>query len=93
MGSPKRQFDLGNIKGRMGKALVESIFRRAKHKMTRFGRESDLRGMLQVGKDENLAPDFLAMKEGFSGTEATGVYQTFMIEVKYRSDLSGYLAR
>ena len=38
-----RPVDLDNIKGRIAEALVESIFRRAKFQMTRFGRESDLR--------------------------------------------------
>ena len=31
--------------------------------MTRFGRESDLRRMLNVRKDEGFSPDFLAVKE------------------------------
>jgi hypothetical protein len=39
---PTRPVDLNNIKGRIAEALVESIFRRAEFKMTRFGRESDL---------------------------------------------------
>jgi hypothetical protein len=42
---PSRPVDLNNIKGRIAEALVESIFRRAEFKMTRFGRESDLRGV------------------------------------------------
>lgn len=83
--------DIDGIKGRVAEALVESIFRRAKYKMTRFGKESDLRKILQVGKDEDLAPDFFALKEGQIGREAPGVYHTFMIEVKYRSDVSRYL--
>ncbi len=49
--------------------------------------------MLQVGKDEDFAPDFLALKKGVVGREAPGIYHTLMIEVKYRSDLSRYLAR
>ncbi len=59
---PTRPVDLNNIKGRIDEALVESIFRRAEFKMTRFGRESDLRGMMKTGKDESFTPDFLAMK-------------------------------
>lgn len=86
-----RKVDFGGIKGRIAEALVESIFTRAKYKMARFGRESDLRGILKVGRDEDLAPDFLALKEGLVGREAPGTYHTFMIEVKYRSDLSRYL--
>lgn len=93
MASPKPKVDLSGIKGRIAEALVESIFRRARYKMTRFGKESDLRGMLKVGKDEDFAPDFFALKEGPMGEEAPGVYHTFMIEVKYRWDLSRYLAR
>ena len=48
--------------------------------------------MLKAGKDDEFVPDFLALKEGLVGREAPGVYYTFMIEVKYRSDLSRYLA-
>jgi len=92
MASPRQNVDLSGIKGRIAEALVESIFRRAKYKMTRFGKESDLRGMLKAGKDDEFVPDFLALKEGLVGREAPGVYYTFMIEVKYRSDLSRYLA-
>jgi hypothetical protein len=93
MASRGSRVDLRGIKGRIAEALVESVFRRAKYKMTRFGKESDLRGMLKVGKDEDLAPDFLALKEGSGSRETPGIYYTFMIEVKYRSDLSRYLAR
>jgi len=53
---------------------VESIFRRAKFQMTRFGRESDLRGMLKAGRDESFTPDFLAMKEVVA--DSPGVYET-----------------
>jgi hypothetical protein len=45
-----RPVNLDNIKGRIAEALVESIFRRAEFKMTRFGRESDLRGMIVKGR-------------------------------------------
>src|SRR3990172_9467195 len=90
---PTRPVDLNNIKGRIAEALVESIFRRAEFKMTRFGRESDLRGMMKVGRDDSFPPDFLAMKEVVGGRESRGVYQTHMIEVKYRSNLVRYLAR
>lgn len=92
MASPRRSVDLSSIKGRIAEALVESIFRRAGFKMTRFGRESDLRGMLMAGKDEDSAPDFFAVKEGLVGREERGVYHTFMIEVKYRANLSRDLA-
>jgi hypothetical protein len=84
-----RQLDL--IKGRVAEALVESIFRRAEYKMTRFGRESDLRGMLKTGRDENFSPDFLAMKEMTGERGDPGIYQTHMIEVKYRSNFGALL--
>ena len=86
-----RPVDLNNIKGRIAEALVESIFRRAEFKMTRFGRESDLRGMMKSGRDDSFTPDFLAMKEVVA--DSPGVYQTHMIEVKYRSNLVRYLAQ
>ena len=86
-----KQLDL--IKGRVAEALVESIFKRAEYKMTRFGRESDLRGMLKEGRDESYSPDFLAMKEVADQENSRGIYQTHMIEVKYRANLIGYLAQ
>jgi hypothetical protein len=88
----RRPPDLRPIKGRIAEALVESMFRRALYRMTRFGRESDLRGMLRLGKDDDFVPDFLVLKENLGGREAPRVYQTFMIEVKYRADLPRYLA-
>ena len=86
-----RPVDLNNIKGRIAEALVEFIFRRAEFKMTRFGRESDLRGMMKSGRYDSFTPDFLAMKEVVA--ESRGVYQTHMIEVKYRSNLVRYLSQ
>jgi hypothetical protein len=90
-GLKMKQLDL--IKGRVAEALVESIFKRAEYKMTRFGRESDLRGMLREGWDESYSPDFLAMKEVPAEEGSRGVYQTHMIEVKYRANLVRYLAQ
>lgn len=58
MGSQRASVDLSGIKGRIAEALVESIFRRASFKMTRFGTESDLRRMLRAGRDDDFAPDF-----------------------------------
>ena len=87
----KSAVNLNDIKGRIAEALVESIFKRAEYKMTRFGRESDLRGMLKKGKDESYSPDFLAMKELVDDRDSRGIYQTHMIEVKYRSNLVHYL--
>ena len=78
MARRRKRLELASIKGRIAEALVESIFRRALYRMTRFGKES--------------APDFLALKQGLAGREAPGVYRTFMIEVKYRSDPARYLA-
>jgi hypothetical protein len=88
----RRGPDLRSIKGRIAEALVESMFRRALYRMTRFGRESDIRGMLKFGKDEDFVPDFLALKGDLARRDAPGVYQTFLIEVKYRADLARYLA-
>ena len=84
--------DLGYIKGRIAEALVESMFRRALYRMTRFGRESDPRGIPKLLKDVDFVPDFLALKENLGRREEPGMYQTFLIEAKYRSDLDRYLA-
>ncbi len=92
MAPRKRTVDLDGIKGRIAEALVESIFRRARYRMVRCGKESDLPGTFKAGKDEDLAPDFFALKERTLSRETPGVYHTFMIEVKYRSDLPRYLA-
>jgi hypothetical protein len=87
----RRSVDLRSIKGRLAETLVESIFRRALYRMTRFGRESDPRGILRLGRDEDFVPDFLALKGDLARRDAPGVYQTFTIEVKYRADLDRYL--
>ncbi len=68
------------------------MFRRALYRMTRFGRAGDPRRMLWPGKGEDFTPDFLALKGNLTRRDAPGVYQTFMIEVQYRSDLARYLA-
>jgi hypothetical protein len=81
------------IKGRLAEALVESMFTRAEFKMTRSGKESDLRGTPKEGKEADYSPDFLAMKEVVGEGGARGSYQTHMIGVKYRMDLTQYLWR
>ncbi len=78
------------IKGRIAEALVESIFRRALYRMTRFGK--DRRGMRSPGNDADFAPDFLALKENLSRRQTARAHRTFLIEVKYRTDLERYLA-
>ncbi len=90
---PARPVDLNNIKGRIAEALVEAIFMRAGFKMTRFGRESDLRGMMKFGRDDSFTPDFLVMKEILGDEKTRGMYQTHMVEVKYRANLGSYLLR
>ena len=85
--------DLRTIKGRIAEALVESIFQRAEFKMTRFGRESDLRGMMKSGRDEAFTPDFLVMKEVYKGEKTPEIYETQMLAVKYRANLGSYLVR
>ena len=88
-----RRLEVDTIKGRIAEALVESIFRRAEFKMTRFGTESDLTGMPKTGKGNDYSPDFLAMKEGTGERETRGTYHTHMIQVKYQADLSQFLWR
>jgi hypothetical protein len=73
--------DLLEAKSRIAKALVESIFRRARYTVSRF--RSDQRA-LRVGR-ENCTPDFLVQWE----EEPRGA---FPLEVKYRPFLEQYLA-
>jgi len=72
MNSIRPSLDLNGLKQvkskKEAKLFLESIFRRAGFKMTRFGRESDLCGMLKSGSDEDFSPDFLAMKEVAEGS-------------------------
>src|SRR5215472_19219479 len=49
MPSGTRSRDRLNLKGRVGEALVENIFRRAGYKVARLGRESQVQQMLRTG--------------------------------------------
>jgi hypothetical protein len=70
---PTRPVDLNNIKGRIAEALVESIFRRAEFKMTRFGRESDLqRQTARSGTTISTPPRFGNSRNVEMGKQALG---------------------
>lgn len=79
------------LKGRIGEAFVESIFRRAGYKVSRLGRESQVQQMLRTGSSEFL-PDFLVWK-AVEANDAAPLARMFNVEVKYRRDLPKYLQR
>jgi hypothetical protein len=81
--------DLGNLKGRIAEALVESIFRQAGYTVSRLGRESHVQRLVKVGADEFL-PDFLMWKLAET-PEAAGLYRLITVEAKYRANLGAYL--
>jgi hypothetical protein len=71
---PTRPVDLNNIKGRIAEALVESIFRRAEFKMTRFGRESDLRSVISHSSMKKFA-GFIWLLLFVTGCAAARIYE------------------
>jgi hypothetical protein len=79
------------LKGRIGEAFVESIFRRAGYKVSRLGRESQVQQMLKTGSSEFL-PDFLVWK-AVEANDAAPLARMFNVEVKYRRDLPKFLQR
>jgi len=81
--------DLGNLKGRIGEALVENIFHLAGYRVARLGRESDVQRLLKEGHDD-FSPDFLVWKP-VTGTP--GAFWLLNVEVKYRSDLADFFLR
>jgi len=81
--------ELGNLKGRIAEALVESIFRQAGYTVSRLGRESQVQRLVKIGADEFL-PDFL-MWNPADEPEATGLYRLLTVEGKYRANLGAFL--
>jgi hypothetical protein len=79
------------LKGRIGEAFVESIFRRAGYKVSRLGRESQVQQMLRTGSSEFL-PDFLVWK-AVEANDAAPLARMFNVEVKYRRDIPSFLQR
>lgn len=79
------------LKGRIGEAFVESIFRRAGYKVSRLGRESQVQQMLKTGSSEFL-PDFLVWK-AVEVNDAAPLARMFNVEVKYRRDIPSFLQR
>ncbi|HEV8309047.1 MAG TPA: hypothetical protein VGW35_15400 [Methylomirabilota bacterium] len=78
--------DLLDIKGRIARALVESIFRRAGFTLTPVGpRESPAR----LGREE-LIPDFFAVRVPEDEKPPEGPAR--LIEVRYRPQLGQYLS-
>src|SRR4029450_2159255 len=83
---------LSNLKGRVGEALVENILHRAGYKIARAGRESQVQQMLKTGISEFL-PDFLVWKPADAAIKGGPLHKVLSIEVKYRRNIPGYLAR
>ncbi|HEV8531168.1 MAG TPA: hypothetical protein VGT00_07125 [Methylomirabilota bacterium] len=83
---------LRSLKGRIGEAFVESIFRRAGYKVSRIGRESQVQQMLRTGISEFL-PDFLVWKSVEQTGGATSLNRTLTVEVKYRYNIPEFLQR
>jgi len=75
--------DLLEAKSRIAEALVESIFRRARYKITPFIQTTI---PLRVGR-EDFSPDFRVARELEQGPP-----QEFLVEVKYRPAIEQYLS-
>ena len=80
---------IDHLKGRIGEALVESIFSRNGYKVSRLGRESDVQRLMSVGSGEFL-PDLLVWK---ARAKTCGLHQVLNIEVKYCAKMEEYLRR
>lgn len=77
--------DLLDIKGRIGLALVESIFRRAGFELMPVGRRE---APARVGR-EDLVPDFFAVR---APTDGKPPEPARLVEVRYRPQVAQYLA-
>lgn len=75
--------NLQDVKNRVARALVESIFRRAQYDITPFIPEQL---PLWVGR-EDFSPDFRVVRKSEDGT-----HQEFLVEVKYRPVVAQYLS-
>jgi hypothetical protein len=73
--------DLFDAKTRVAKALVESIFRRARYEIRPFRTDP---ASLRVGR-EDLSPDFVVTR----GPDAGG---DFLLEVKYRASIEQFVS-
>lgn len=83
--------DLLDIKARVAEAVVESIFRRARYKLTPYARGAEA-AVLRIGR-EDFTPDFAATKTAETRGEANpGSPHSFLIAVKYRNQLGQYLS-
>jgi hypothetical protein len=87
---------LNNLKGRIGEALVESILSEAGYTVCRSGRESQVPLLIATGESDFL-PDFLAWKPADVSSDGRCVrwpasdHSFLSIEVKFRSELKGFL--
>ena len=84
------QIDL--LKGRMAEALVEGIFKRAQYTVARVGRETHMPSLMRSGRME-FVPDFVVWRVLDEPSLGHHSYRLLALEVKYRSDLEGYLRR
>ena len=83
--------DILDIKARVAEAVVESVFRRARYKLTPYARSGEA-PVLRIGR-EDFTPDFTAAQTAETRGEASpGPPQSFLIAVKYRGQLGQYLA-
>lgn len=83
--------DLLDIKGRVAEAVVESIFRRARYKLTPYPRAGE-GSVLRIGR-EDFTPHFTATQTAETlGEQEPGALSSYLIEVKYRGQLGQYLA-
>lgn len=70
-----------DAKSRVAKALVESIFRRARYAIQPFRAEP---ASLRIGREE-LSPDFAVTRAPSAGAD-------FLLEVKYRPSIEQFVA-
>jgi hypothetical protein len=82
--------DVNGLKGRIAEALVEGMLRRAGYQVALTGREGRVQHLLKIGRDA-FSPDFLVWKALERADTVWPLHRLVGVEVKYRSDISGYL--
>ena len=82
--------DLNTLKGRIAEAFVESILREAGYVVCRSGRESQVQRLFMTGQGEFL-PDFFVWRGADTSAHGEPLHRLLPVEVKFRSNLQGFL--
>jgi hypothetical protein len=82
--------DLRTLKGRIAEAFVEKILYDAGYTVCRSGRESQVQRLFMTGESEFL-PDFFVWRAVEASRDGVPLHRLLSVEVKFRSNLQGFL--